>query len=471
MNQPSTGMKVIQVVMRYVIPLIIVLAAVSTFQRMRGGGPGGMGDGPPEHGGPGAHGPGGPGGPGAEEGTGMPKGLLVVVEPAHSSSHRIDIQAHGTVIPARSVILQPQVTGRITSLSEDLVPGGILHEGDEVLRVDSSDYRLRVSQARADVERAEAGLTLEEGRSDVAAQEWELFGDENRSSESGRSLALREPQMRDASVMVEAAEARLRQARLDLERTTLSAPFNALVKDENAEIGQLVGPASPLATLIGTDTFWIRLSLPYTRLSRIDIPGVNSADGSRVRIWQDGGDERIEREGRVVRLLYDLDPVGRMARIVVEVDDPLLLNPAVSGDSGDLVADDDSDDAAALDWAPPTEGANGEHSALPLLIGSFVQAEIEGRDVVTAVEIPRAWVQEGERVYVLTDENTLSIRNVEILWSRRDTFLIGDGLDDGDQVVTSPVAVPVEGMDLRTERAEVFEEQPERGHGRGTGPH
>ena len=463
MNQPSTGMKVIQAVMKYIIPLIVLLAAAATVHRMTSGRPEGMGGGPGAHGGPGGGGPG--------EGTGMPEGTLVVVEEVRATTQRIDVQANGTVMPARTVILQPQVTGRVTALNENLVPGGLLREGDEVLRIDSSDYRNRVSQARADVERAEAGLALEEGRSSVAAQEWELFGDDNHSNEAGQSLALREPQMRDASVMVEAAEARLRQARLDIDRTVLEAPFNAFVQSEAVEIGQLVGPASPLATLIGTDAFWVRLSLPFTRLDRITIPGVNGTEGSRVRVWQDIGDERIEREGRIIRLLYDLDPVGRMARVLVEIEDPLHLNPASSDEQPSVGDEQVLADSRETAWATPAAGANGEHHDLPLLIGSFVQAEIEGRDVVRAIEVPRDWVREGSHVYVLTDEMTLSVRQVDIIWSRSETFLVGDGLEEGDLVITSPIRVPVEGMVLRTEAAEVFEEQHERGHGRGTGPH
>jgi multidrug efflux pump subunit AcrA (membrane-fusion protein) len=375
------------------------------------------------------------------------QGLIVEVTPVELSSHRLDVSGHGTVIPAREIMLQPQVTGLITWYNEELVPGGLLREGDELIRVEGQDYRLRVSQARADLRRAEAGLETERGRASVAETEWEMFAEELPVDEVGRSLALREPQTREASAAVDAAESRVRQARTDLRRVEIQAPFNAFVREEAVDIGQLISPASHLATLVGTDSFWVQVSLPYAHLSRIAIPGVNATVGSRAIIRQELGGETIEREGRVIRLQYALEPTGRMAHILVEIDDPLGL-------------------AARID----EEGRIGPpipNGTPPLLLGSYVEADFEGNRSIEAIELPRAWLREGDQVYLLSDDGTLDIRHVTIAWRLPETVLVSAGLLPGDRVVRTRIPVPVQGMRLRTPD-DVTEGS---GEGRGPGGH
>lgn len=346
-------------------------------------------------------------------------GALIDVTTFERTSERLDVSAQGEVVPARSMVLQPQVSGLIEWHSEALTPGGFVAEGEPLIRLERREYRSMVSQARADLDQARAMVDMEEGRQHIAAREYDLFAGDLSGSGEGRSLALREPQRREVEARVDAAETRLSLARLSLDRTEIAAPFNGFVQDELVEVGQLVGPQSRLATLIGTDAFWVQASLPLDDLPRIAIPGVNANIGSTVRVTQAVGSETREWDGRVVRLLGDLDPLGRMARLLIQVDDPMGLNDDASG------------------------------GGFPLLIGSFVQAEIAGLTTEDVIEIPRRLLHEGDRVYVMTDDDTLEIRQVTITWRREDTVLISAGLEPGERVVASHLGVPVDGMKLR----------------------
>ncbi len=164
------------------------------------------------------------------------RGVLVDVQTVHQTSQRFDVLAQGTVVPSRQMVLQPQVTGRVVWQNDELVLGGVLHEDDEVIRIERADYRLQVNIARGELERARVGLELEEGRGLIAEREWNLFQDDLPHSERGRSLALREPQQREATQMVELAENRVSQARLGLDRTEVTAPFNGYVQNEMVEV-------------------------------------------------------------------------------------------------------------------------------------------------------------------------------------------------------------------------------------------
>jgi RND family efflux transporter MFP subunit len=290
------------------------------------------------------------------------------------------------------------------------------------VRLDARDYQLAVATRRADVQRAQLDVQLEAGRRVVAEREWSAFGQADAGVEqAGRALALREPQGETARVAVESAQSALDRAALDLTRTSLRAPFNALVVEETVDRGQLVGPQTPLATLVGTDHYWVQVSVPVASLPAIRLP-TGDEPGAHAHVAQRAGDQRIERDGRVVRLLPDVDPVGSMARLLVEIDDPLGL-------------------------------ADGNADPLPILLGSYVDVTIEASPLDGVIEVPRVAVREGNRVFVMNDAGRLELRDVDVVWSQRESILVRGGLRDGERIVTTPIATPIPGMLLRTQPA------------------
>ncbi|MEC9398455.1 MAG: hypothetical protein VX475_12575, partial [Myxococcota bacterium] len=89
--------------------------------------------------------------------------LLVEVQPVKRVQQRIDVRAQGTVRAARQINIQPQVSGQVTFVHEQLVPGGFLEKGALIARVDTTDYRLTVEQQKLNVENAKALLDQEKG--------------------------------------------------------------------------------------------------------------------------------------------------------------------------------------------------------------------------------------------------------------------------------------------------------------------
>jgi multidrug efflux pump subunit AcrA (membrane-fusion protein) len=243
-----------------------------------------------------------------------------------------------------------------------------------------------------------------------------------------------------AKAAVESAESVQAQAKLALGRTSLSAPFNAIVQSENVDVGQLVSPASQLAVLVGTDAYWVQLSVPVEQLAWIDVPGLNAdkKQGSAARVWQEIGGARVERPGQVIRLLGDLDPVGRMARVLVQIDDPLRLK-----ENGQRKVVPTEEKPAAAKALPSAE-------KLPFLIGAYVNVEVEARQVqVPVVEIPRLALRDGSQVYVYGASDKLEIRKVNIVWRSKDSVLVRAGVKPGELVITSRLAGAVPGMRLR----------------------
>lgn len=358
---------------------------------------------------------------------------LVEVEQFTPHSAQTVVTANGQVIPSKRVVLTPQVGGKVIWTNEQLIPGGHVKKGATLVRIDPRDYHVAVQQREAELNRARLELEVERSRQSVAQREWEIFArtdngagtptpDTAGKADAGGeedlgSLALREPQLRTAQVQVKAARSATERAQLELNRTTLTAPFDAVVQMESVDVGQVVGPSSQIATLLDTSAFWVQVSIPIERLTQIAIPGVNATEGDAVKVVQDVGDTSIVREGRVLRLLGDLDPVGGMARLLVEIRDPL--------------------------------GLGAEEPGLPMLVGAFVRVEIQGRTLDGVYEIPRSALREGDRLFVMNEDDKLEIRDIKIAWGRAHSVLVRNGINERDRVIVSRVATPVEGTALR----------------------
>ena len=347
-------------------------------------------------------------------------GVLVEVAEVKRLPRRIDVAAQGTVVPAQRVVVQPQVSGRIDAVAANLAPGTILRAGDLIFAIEDADFKLAVAKATAAVAEAAAQMELEQGRGRVAEREWELFQDELDAEQKAASLALREPQLRSRLSAVQTARANLARARLDLERTVVRSPFNAVVLSESIEVGQIVTPQSQAVTLAGTDAFWVRAAVRTDELDQLRVPGLHgAAHGSRVLVRLDAENGDV-LPGRIVRLLGDLDTAGRMARVLVEVADPLGL-----GIGADRV------DRRGL-----------------LLLDSYVDLMLEGAIVRDLFEVPREWLHEGGNLRMYSD-GRLESRPVEVAWRFEDSVCIDSGLKEGEMVVTSRLATPIEGMKLR----------------------
>ncbi|MEN0064135.1 MAG: efflux RND transporter periplasmic adaptor subunit [Myxococcota bacterium] len=319
------------------------------------------------------------------------------------------INATGTVEAARQITLMPQVSGRIVWQSDELIPGNRIEKGTVLARIDPTDYALAVEQSKSQLRAAELELELEQGRQAVAAKEWALLGDGRNSVDA--PLALRKPQLKASEQSLTAARAALRQAELNLQRTFLVAPFNAVILEESIDIGQVVGPTTTVASLLGTDEVWVRVSVPVDQLSAVVLPK-GEALGSPTRVEQRLATGRLVRNGSVAQLLAQLDTNTRTAQLLVVVPNPM-------------------------------EGPEG---SLPLLPGAYVDVAIDGRVLRHVMTIPRTALDGGDKVWTVEREGTLQARTVRVGWREADDVVVTSGLDAGSRVVVSPLAYPVEGM-------------------------
>lgn len=349
------------------------------------------------------------------------KPTLVDVLTVRTQDERAVITAYGTVQAHRRLIVQPEVGGRVVQLNPELVIGGILEQDEALLRIDPRDYQFAVDEQRASLAEAEFDLKVELGNQAVAKREWNLLKPSGGEiSALSQQLALRRPHLKEKYVALQAAKSRFRKAQLDLQRTIVRTPFHALVLQESVEKGQLVNAQSSVATLVDVDEFRVQVSVPIHQIEWITFPGSGRSQGARVRVIREiGNDEPVERRGTVVELLGDVTENGRMAQVLVAIQDPLELEK-------------------------PDNGRR------PLLLGEYVRVEIEGPALRDVIVLPRPTIREGSRVWVKNAENQLEVRQVDVVLSRKETVLISRGLRDGEQVITSQLTAAIPGLLLRT---------------------
>lgn len=346
--------------------------------------------------------------------------MLVDVVETERDTFTPTISAMGTVQPSQDIVLSPRVSGEITSLSENFTPGGYVEKGEVLLQIDPADYRNILQQRKSELMQAEADLNIEMGRQEVAKQDYELLNDSLTGA--NRNLILREPQLNAARSQVESARAAVEQAELNLRRTTIRAPFDAYILTRNVNIGSQVASGDELARLVGIDEYWIEAAVPQTNLRWITVPR-NGGTGSPVTIRNRTAWEPDEsREGTLFRLVGALENETRMARVLVSVPDP---HGYLSGDT----------------------------TQPRLMIGSFVETNIEAERLENVIRINRDYIRQDDTIWVMQNDS-LDIRDVEIIFRDATYAYITEGLNDGEKIVTTNLSTVVDGSPLRLESAD-----------------
>lgn len=339
-----------------------------------------------------------------------PLGPLVEVLPIEVADVPVVVSGHGEVTARVAVDIVPQVAGQVVATHLSLVAGGFFRSGEVLVEIDPRDYELAVERAQAAVARAKVTLEREQAEAEVAREEW--YG--LHPDEEPTGLVIREPQIRQAEAEHAAALADLSVARLNLERTRLSLPFDGVVVSENVDVGQFVGNGSRLATVFGTDVVEVRVPLDSREMAWFDVPARGGGKGSAAEISATFGGSLSVWKGRVTRMEAQVDQMSRMVHVVIEV-------------------------------PKPYDTSSGHPALLP---GSFVDVSIFGRTLDGVIAVPRYAVREGERVWVFAD-GTLQIREVEVLRADRQQTLIASGLEAGDLVIVSSLDAVTEGMTVR----------------------
>jgi RND family efflux transporter MFP subunit len=342
-----------------------------------------------------------------------PRPVSVEVVPAIRAASRPTVVVYGEVRPAVRTQLVAQVGGKIMSIAPDFIEGGQFVPGEVLLTIEDTDYRAAVDERRARI--AAAKVDLEQALADADVARKQLAGQKNPSP-----LALKKPQVARAESALKAAETALSLAQTNLERTQISLPFNGRVESQAADLGQYVNPGKVLGSVFGTDVAEVRVALTTNQLAALGIPVgyIGGETGGLVTTLSAVMGGRVHRwEGRLTVLDAGIEATTRSVYGTVRIEDPY----------GDIHADSD----------------------MPLAVGLYVDAEIQGRTIVDAVQIAAEGLRAGDEVFVIDGEGLLDVRQVDVIHRNRDIVMLASGVEAGERVIVSAIRNPVRGMRLQ----------------------
>jgi len=357
------------------------------------------------------------------------------------------LQVGGEVMASKSVVITPQVSGRIVQMLGDLAPGTVVHKDDVLVQIDDADYVLEQQKVKAELSQAMASYEQELGEQAVANRELEILIQQNMASELSeqqRKLILRHPQLVQAKAEVDAAKATLDKATLDVERTKIRAPFTGIISEKYVDLGLQISTTSSVVELVDSEEYWIKVALPASYIQRLHF--ADDIAGSNVDVFltgnystQDGNAEGKKfnvRQGEVYKRFPQLDSTTRQAQVLVRVLDPLALHEKNKGKP-------------------------------QLLVNDFVSLKVFGKQLDSVFVVDEGVVRNGNQVWIY-DNGNLRIQTLDVIWREAGRVFLGAGLDDGDLLITTDIANASDGLRVVT-ASDKKKMQPPRADGPSAG--
>jgi multidrug resistance efflux pump len=389
--------------------------------------------------------------PKAERQVPPQKGRLVEVFPARAENVQLLVESFGTVAPRESLKLVAQVRGPVVDISPDFKEGEFLKQGTLLIQIDPRTYSLEVTRREVQIKQSEAELKrlrqevvnlksrIKIAKSDVSlakneylrlkklidrkviAQsqldkvEQSYLASLERLQALENQLALIGPQKEQLIAARDMAQVMFEQAKLDLERSSIEAPYDGWVLDKSIEVGQHVNIGQQMGSIYKAGELDIEVNIPTKEFKWLPPEMGNDSPVAANVVFRNTGDKQVWK-GHVARVKARMDQRTRTLPVVVEVDE--------------------GTDAAV------SEGG------MRLRPGMFVTIKIKGKAIDQAFVLPRHVVYPGDVVYTLANDR-LKMKDVGILRTYKDSVIINEGISEGDQIIKTPLSGAVDGMKVR----------------------
>lgn len=340
----------------------------------------------------------------------------VKVQRVQAVETKFNVLSQGVIRPFTEIPLIAEAAGKLVKLHPAFTRGGFFKQGEVLLAVDARDYQFAITRAEAQVSEARKELLREQEEVQQVKKEWQTLGEGEASD-----FVLHKPHLAERRAKLAAAEAELAQAKLNLSRAEIRAPFTGRVRDKSINLGQYVNFAETLAHLYATDVFEVSLPIPAEQLRFISLPQVYpdkpGVQGSKVTLSADLAGKRHQWPAQIVRAENVIDSETGVQQAVAQIRHPYQV----------------------------------PSGSLPLSIGQFVQAEIEGVAQRDLIKLPLAALHAGFQVFIVNEAKQLESRSVEVLRNDSDGVVVNAQGLDGQQVMISGIDLPVAGMQVKVQ--------------------
>ncbi len=350
---------------------------------------------------------------------------------------------YGTVGPARTWEAVAEVAGQVAWVSKDLKNGRTVSAGEEMLRIEDVNYRLALAQIEAQMQASDVKAKTTRVSLAIVEKEFKLLRDDYtrkkglvaKGAISKSSVEVAERQMLNGEAQVQNLKNALELNRVerqvllaqkasaehDLERTHVIAPFDVRLTDVKIGLAQYANKGQLLFTADGLDVAEIEAQFPVGALRpliRASVQGDKSAAGIGVMglsavVRLRTATHIVEWPARIARVSGVIDPQTQSLGVVVAIDHP-------------------------ADLAQPGKRP-------PLYRNTFVEVELKSGPMKDRIVVPLSSLHRG-RIYVVSEDNRLEVRKVEIDFAQGGYAVLKKGVKPGERIVTSDLASAIDGM-------------------------
>lgn len=327
-----------------------------------------------------------------------PSITLVSAQQVFPQDVTLNLASYGTVSPKYKTQLVSEVQGRIIKISPEFDSGIMVKKGQILAYIEPADYETDLNQAEAVLAQSIAALDEEIARGKVAKIEFKDF-----NNGLPPELGLRLPQLKKEQANVKYAQASVKRAKRNLDRTVIKAPFDGIIRSRNIELGEYVTKGTNFGELYGTQTAEIRLPISNSDLAYLES---TSNPRTEVKLSTSLAGKNIIWTGKIVRSEGIIDSENRMIYLVAEINDPYQLQTQRPND-------------------------------VTLKYGSFVNASITGKTIDGVVKLPRHLVRNGH-IALVKSNNTIEIRKVNVVQTDIENVFIKDSLAKNELISLTP---------------------------------
>lgn len=323
----------------------------------------------------------------------MPVGV-VTVEPQIIP---LSSQFLGQTVASQVVPIRARISGYLVERAFE--EGQQVEEGQLLFRIDPQPFEVALNQAQAQLAAAQARLE----RAEQQLARFQALAEQQSAAASELEQWQEEQQVAAAEVQLQ--QARVEQAQLDLDYTTIESPIDGVIGQTEQDVGSYISPTGNalLATVRKVDPIYVRFSMSEQDLLRM---------------------QRLVSSGAVTNV-----PIEELTvQVILPDDEPYAYVGEIN--YVDVTIDPSTGTAVVRATVP-----NPDHTLLP---GQYVQVRVSGMERLDAVLVPQGAVMQnptGSTVYVVDDAGTAQIRPVVVGEWYGDAWVIDSGLEAGDRVV------------------------------------
>ena len=338
---------------------------------------------------------------------------LVEIQKLHKSAYTIKVRSSGKVRASTQTKLVAEVAGSITKVSPAFEDGGYFKKGDILLQIDDSDFVNAVTVAKSELEQTRLKLKEELARAKVAKKDWSLLDTQKKPND----LVIRKPHIASAKSAVSAAQARLDQAKKNLERTYIRAPYAGQVLSTNVDVGQYVSPGTTLGEVYAKDVLEVHLPVSLRQYKQLALDESSKKSGAKVEFYMVQGKNKSTWSGHVIRSSAALDSGTNQLSIIARLDD---------------------------------------NEKQKIKIGQFVRAKLYGQVYRDVYVVPRSSVRQNKEILLLKalkdGESEVLVNPIEVILTEGDKSIIKGEIPENARLVITPMPLAKSGLKIRIKK-------------------